>query len=591
MFDNTQNMENEQINNNEVNNVVNDLLKDKDSFENKEQLISQNKKQNRKFNKFKDKNGSGLKSDTDIEPQIDPELAKKNTKRFTNNQNNNDENDIVAQNVRNYKNKKQDKPIQPNQSNQLNQSKTKKIKETPIVSNTDKDKLMIAKNKNTNNFIYLPTKHRKANLMVLGLTSSGKTSAVLPLLANQDFKNKEVGCTLFVSDEEMVFKLYALARYYKRQVILVKPSTEIRVLNEFLWMKDYDYKYIKNNIVDFEDAILKRKIVIVDMEYFKYRENSKEAVVKLLSQYQVEMYNAKQQEANRRNKKTPTNYLYVDDSDLYIRELIPILELGKSYNVNTTIFLKNRDLLLQDGYDYRPIIESNIRNYIIMNGVGLNDAKYFGEKYNKSINDIIGRKNGEILYEILDESNSLAIGQAIIYQIDIKILQDLDKRAPKLKKQKINYCKKMEKLANGIIFRDNFTKEDISNDDIPENSDIYSMIQSSPDPFSKMPDNYQENLNKSMSYAEDMDLDDNSDKEVISELDQFIQVDNDEAKEKTIIDELNPDEQKTFDEINKKYKDIDIIKPSENKKDISAVMESVMNKRHYLDPEKIDFNK
>lgn len=564
--------------------------KNKDNDISQDSVLTSRKKKN---NRFKNKSRENNK----IEPNIDPALAKKNTKRFAKSQFNDDIEEVVANGVR-----------QPKQNKQTASHNIKKeplkIKETPIVDENDKDKLIIAKNKKTDTFIYLPTKHRIANLMVLGLASSGKTSSILPLLLNQDLKNKNVGCTIFASDEDMVFKLYSLAKHYKRQVLLIKPSTNIHVLNEFLWMKDYDYEYIKNNIVDFEDAILKKKIVIIDMEYFKYRKNSKEAIIKLLSQYQVEMYNAKQSEMNNRgNKKTPSNYLYVDDAELYIKELIPILESGKSYNVSTTIFLKNRDLLIQNGVDYRPFIESNIRNYILMNGLGLNDIKYFSEKYEKPIHEIIGRKNGEIMYEILDESNSLAIGQGTIYQIDIKILDTIEQKAKKVKKQKIKFCKKIEKISNNIVFNKPINE---NNKDNINNKDIFTIINDAQEPYSDLPDNYKEldtseKMHDNLLTEKFLDDMENSETEETFNFDESmensemnsIESSNNENKIETknnALENLTEDEKAELDEINKKYPKVNLVEPNDNKKDISEIMESIMNSRHYLDPDEMDFN-
>ena len=123
--------------------------------------------------------------------------------------------------------------------------------------------------------------------------------------------NKDYGATVIVSKNETAYNLYALAKQYKRDIIMLKPSISNEISNKFLWKSDYNYDYINENIINYKEAIKKRKIVIIDMEILKHKNDGLKAVAMLLLQLQLDM-----QETDVTQNKP--HFLYIDDLSLLL---------------------------------------------------------------------------------------------------------------------------------------------------------------------------------------------------------------------------------------------------------------------------------
>lgn len=296
--------------------------------------------------------------------------------------------------------------------------------------------------------IYIPEKSRYLNTVVLGTKNSGKTYEVLPLMAKKDMENKECGATFIVGKKDMAFFLYAMAKKFGRKVVMLKPSTSVEA-DGLLWHENYDYDYINDNVINYKDAIKKKHIVIIDMEYSKYRGRALRATAMLLLQLQLDM----QEWAD--TLKRP-HFVYIDDSQYYLPFIEVLLSNGDDYNIGTTLFIQSRSQLKQKERNFTSLIDNNIRSVILMNGLTISDIEHYQKQfYEHNINVLINRKHGEIIYETVDNTNTRRNGLANLILIDNELREELEDKALGLKKKLTKKKRKSEKELNSGVILDN----------------------------------------------------------------------------------------------------------------------------------------
>lgn len=330
--------------------------------------------------------------------------------------------------------------------------------------------------------IHLTEKSRQLNTLILGTKGTGKSESVIPSFAKQDFEANEAGCTFIVGTKDMAYTLYALAKLSgkkKKDIILLKPSVNMTV-NILFDSAEYDYDKVAE-LIDFKEVIRKKKIVIIDMEWEKYRNYAIKATAMLLMQLQMDMQDTKS------TSKKPHN-IYIDDAYHYLPFLELILVASKSYNLSTTLLMQSRQQLVQSDSDYSPLIDNNVRNLILMNGITYDDAEFYRKRlifsktfpktdttkldtflkykkdiievkevsngflvfYNLSLREMLYRKAGSIIAEIIDK-NSLRITKCCtlavlteaknedVRKLAIKTRKDLHKELGKPRIDKSEY--------------------------------------------------------------------------------------------------------------------------------------------------------
>lgn len=250
--------------------------------------------------------------------------------------------------------------------------------------------------------LYLEEKNRMKNLVVVGTLGTGKSSRILPSLAEQDIKDKRVGATIVTGDKETAMLLYALAKRAGREVHIVKPS--LTDTGKLLLDKDsYCYQEVKEEILDFEKAIRRKQIIIIDMEFAIHHEKSIKAGAILLSSLAEAM--AIQNVGNVTN-----HFLYVDDAYLYMPYLKTILRHGKDYGIGTILFLDSRLHLKEDEL---ALLDSTVRSTVLTSGLTLSDAEYYARDiYEKQIPYIRNRPLNEFIYAIIDGEGKRIAGGA-----------------------------------------------------------------------------------------------------------------------------------------------------------------------------------
>lgn len=75
----------------------------------------------------------------------------------------------------------------------------------------------------TNKPVILPLKDRYLHMLIIGPTGSGKTSqSVIPMI-NRDMTNNDIGITVIEPKGDLAEKIFAMARYYNREVLYFNP--------------------------------------------------------------------------------------------------------------------------------------------------------------------------------------------------------------------------------------------------------------------------------------------------------------------------------------------------------------------------------
>lgn len=245
-----------------------------------------------------------------------------------------------------------------------------------------------------NNFIEISEEARKTNLAVFGIKNTGKAFTLIPSLFAQDLSIKNKGVTIVVDTPELAWYLYGICRIKKRKVELLKPSVNFDITDKLLFSKDWNYEEV-NKIYDFKKAIEDKKVTIIDMEEERYGEKSVRAASMLLLQLQSAMV---------MTTKKIDHSVYIDGGANYLPYLKNLLKYGDYYGFSTTLFFKSRDELK----DNIILIDNYVRNFILLQGISYEDAKYFGMRFNLSkyeneaAQKLMNRGFGSISYEILE---------------------------------------------------------------------------------------------------------------------------------------------------------------------------------------------
>lgn len=290
-----------------------------------------------------------------------------------------------------------------------------------VEKNIVKDQLILGAKSSLDKPAYLQEDKRFKHLLVLGTKGSGKSDILLPALLKQDIENKKVGATVFVSDRESAMMMYSLAKRNNREVRLVKPSLT-HAGKSIINMDAYCYRTIQENVIDFEMAIRKKEVVIVDLEF----EHNQEASIRGSAFLLTAMREAYLKE--NEDKSTP-HFLYVDDSHIYMSYITPILFSGGEYSIGCTLFLESRGLLTEEQMSY---VDAYIRNRVYLSGLTMEDATYVSQEvYEREIMYILNRDAYEFIYMMLDARGKRISGVAKLKPLDADLVDSLRISVPR----------------------------------------------------------------------------------------------------------------------------------------------------------------
>lgn len=281
--------------------------------------------------------------------------------------------------------------------------------------------LILGENDKKNN-VYIQERNRMKHLLVVGTKGTGKSTGVLPALAKQDFEDKRAGATIVVGEKDTALLLFALAKRASRDVVLIKPSlTDAGKM--LLLQTTYRYDNVINDVVDYEKAITKRQIVIIDMEFARHQEKAIKGVAYLMA--------ALHEAVVKTNEHTPTkHFLYVDDVHLYLPFLKNILHSGKEYGVGCTLFLESRLQLATA--EEKALVGAYVRNTVLMSELTLEDAQYYVEDiYEKQIPFMRNRPLKEFIYSTTDREGKRTAGTGKFIFLADELIQSLRMAIPR----------------------------------------------------------------------------------------------------------------------------------------------------------------
>jgi hypothetical protein len=321
--------------------------------------------------------------------------------------------------------------------------------------------------------VEISEKSRLLNLAVIGTKNSGKTTKIIPAFAKQQIQNggNFVGCTFIVNDKEEAYFLMSLANRLKRktQLKVIKPSADITTYKMLLEDKPYDYDEM-TKLIDYKQEIRNKSIIIIDLEEEKYKDKSRRMLKKILHHLYIDIQNTEV------TLKRP-HYLYVDDADNYITEIGDLLKYNENYDLSTTLFLNSFTEL---DYDAKYLLESCVKNYILLSGLVFNDITYFVDKFSyfKPITTV----DDFNLYKIqLFRELSLRTPNTIFYMTVDKGIKKCGKCAfynngLDDEEERISIINIGKKLKKKTIVPDNNIPFKISNEDF--NNRVYNINQS-----------------------------------------------------------------------------------------------------------------
>lgn len=275
--------------------------------------------------------------------------------------------------------------------------------------------------------VFLTEDARKANLAIFGIKNTGKAYTFIPYLFEQDLCDKNTGITIVVNTPDLAWYLSALAKIKNRKdVVILKPSINPDILNDLLFKEEWNYQEI-NKFFNYEKAIKERKIVIIDMEEERFGEEAIRATSMLLLQLQSDMV------AER--KPNIKHSVYIDGASEYLPYIKNLLKYGDYHNFYTTLFFKSRNNIKDTS-----LIDEYVRNYVLLQGITWEDAKYFGERF--GINNpydaaitLMDRVYGEFAYEIVDKNYRRKVGFGEICSLPKELHNQVLERQEKEKKR------------------------------------------------------------------------------------------------------------------------------------------------------------
>lgn len=368
-----------------------------------------------------------------------------NTNTNTNNMNNsntntNNANNKPNNNKNNYYSKNKDnsesKDIDSKGSNgdNNNNNLTATISSNNNDNNNVEEKIVIGMNDKKRE-VYISNECRYQNTLILGTKGTGKTTKVLPFLVEQDLQNKECGVTIITTKHDMAYNIYTLAKKYKREVVILKPSINNEISNKLLWKQEYNYDYINEYIINYKEAIKKKQIIIIDMEILKYKSEGLRAVAMLLLQLQLDI-----QETDITQRKP--HFMYIDDAYYYLPFLEHLLNFSDDYNLGLTLLMQSRNQLFRNGKNYSYLIDNMVRNILLLNSLTKDDVTYYSSKIfqqeNLNLSNFYDRKTNSFIYETIDNSYKRRIGVA---NYETLLINDWDEIIEKSKKSRTRLLK------------------------------------------------------------------------------------------------------------------------------------------------------
>lgn len=273
----------------------------------------------------------------------------------------------------------------------------------------------------------IPYDVRMQNIAFYGSKGSGKSTHVLPMLANDQLDRRQEGAIFVIEKRDISWMLYALAKKYHREVIFLTPSNH-KGMRELIDLGVSNVSDI-NQLIDFEEVLKQKKIVIVDAEPYRYQKKAVELTAAIIMNLQTKMHFG--------SNETPF-FVYVDDGDLYLPYMKDLITYGGQFGIGSTLFFQGRALMNAQSPVLSYFVEANMRTTILMNALLFEDFKYFKERFFGEAEDdasMLQRKQNQLLVETIDGERSRRVLFTDVRFIAPQIIREVEEDAVNLREK------------------------------------------------------------------------------------------------------------------------------------------------------------
>lgn len=276
---------------------------------------------------------------------------------------------------------------------------------------------------------HFPYDVRMQNTAVFGIKGTGKTENLLPMLANEQFENEREGSLFIVGKSRVSWLLYALAKRYHRDVLFLSPSCHAQ-MHEAVQLGISNIKDVSLNLVNFQEAMEQKKVVIIDAEPYKYHKRSMDVIIQILMNLQASIH--------VNTHETPF-FTYIDEADVYLPYIKELLLYGEQFGVSSTLFMQSRSLIHARSPVLSAFVDSNVRTTILANALTYDDNTYFKERfYGKGEDDklMMSRSREELLVETI-EKGKRSVETTVVRFLSQKLFKDIEAEADKARETKV----------------------------------------------------------------------------------------------------------------------------------------------------------
>lgn len=257
----------------------------------------------------------------------------------------------------------------------------------------------------------LPYDVRLQNAVVYGAKGSGKSRFLLPYLANEQAEDAESGATFICNKGNTSWLLVKLFEKYNREVVYLNPRVDAGAKD----LIDLNYQTgseLDKQVINFTDAIQNKKIVIIDLELPRTRNDGRKSLINLLYHLQRAMVE---------NTADTPHFVYFDDADDFLPYIHDLLFYGTEFQFGTTLFLQSFNLLEIRSRELTSFLNANCATTIMMSLLSYEDGAYFERRFNGRIANVEGVR-GRNMEQLLVESN--LNGKGTVTQVAIKFFTE-----------------------------------------------------------------------------------------------------------------------------------------------------------------------